>query len=133
MKKQHGFALSLDAVGVIIFMLILAAIVLVKGSSFVNEGRVSRAAADTAALGGYISEYKMEIGAYPASLTDLTQTNGQYGPWILKVPKDPWNNDYQYRKTDDKFVVYSFGSDESNSGSSAANGVAKNDIGFAGR
>jgi len=133
MKKKNGIALSLDAVGAMTFMIIIASILMVKGPSFIENSRNTRAETDAVALGGSVSEYKMEIGHYPDTINSLTQTNGQYSSWILKVPTDPWGNTYQYKKTDTKFVVYSFGPDKADSGSSAETGVAKGDIGFAGR
>lgn len=131
--RKKGMALSLDAVAGILVILILTSTVCIKGPSILNAGRTSRAQSDTASLGGYISEYKMEIGSYPDSLAALKQANGQYEPWITTLPTDPWGNSYQYKKTDNKFVVYSLGPDGTDSGSSAENGIANNDIGFFGK
>lgn len=131
--KKRGFALSLDAAMAIFVILIFFSAVGLKNLNILDTGRISKAQADTAALGGYVSEYKMEIGSYPDSIAMLTQTNGQYGPWITKLPMDPWGNSYQYKKTDSKFIIYSFGADQTDSGSSVENGVANNDIGFWGR
>ncbi|MBP2629484.1 MAG: type secretion system protein [Firmicutes bacterium] len=133
MKRKKGLAFQLDVVAGIIVILILTAVVVSNALPFTTKSRISRAEADTTALGGYVSEYKFETGSYPDTLTSLTQTKGQYGPWISKVPEDPWGNVYHYKKTDAKFVVYSLGPDKSESGSSAENGIAAGDIGFAGR
>lgn len=133
MEKKRGLALSIEALVVIGSILILTSIITIKGPSFFEGGRISRAETDVTALGGYVSEYSLEIGSYPDTLDALTRENGQYGPWISKVPTDPWGNTYQYKKTADKFVVYSFGPDKVDSGSSAENGIAKKDIGVYGK
>jgi len=132
-RKEKGIGFSLDAIAAILVMLILTVIVSINAPTLITNSKSNRAETDVAALGGYISEYKLETGSYPTSLNELTQTDGQYGPWITKVPKDPWGNTYQYKKTDSKFVVYSMGPDKAESGSSAENGVVSGDIGFAGR
>jgi hypothetical protein len=131
--NRNGFGLSLEAMCYMLVILIFTSVCIVQASTFNESARISKAQTDASALGGFISEYNTEIGEYPDSLAVLTQAKGQYGPWILKVPTDPWENTYRYQKTDTQFVVYSLGPDKSDSGSSPQNGVANGDIGYQGR
>ena len=95
------------------------------------NGRHDKALNDTASLCGIISQYEMEVGSYPSSLSDLTGKKGQYGPWIKELPKDPYKKDsnYQYQSQKDGFVVFSVGEDGSSS-SSVGSGIKGDDIGY---
>ena len=130
--KKHGLALSLDVIAYIIVVLILTALVAVKSSGPLDSARSDKAYADTANLGALISQYKLEVGTYPTTLSDLTNTEGQYGPWISKIDKDPWGDSYQYKYTDKAFIVYSYGPDKIDNGSSPEE-VKNGDIGFIGK
>ena len=80
--------------------------------------------------GGDIGQYRMEVGSYPAKLEDLTQTKGQYGPWIRTVPSDPFGNSYQYISNEKKgFVIFSVGQD-GRASSSIDSGICGDDIGY---
>ncbi|MGM9580646.1 MAG: type II secretion system protein GspG [Anaerovibrio sp.] len=127
--KTNGFIL-MQAVGAVLLVVILSTVVIVAGSTYINAGKRSTAAADTAALGGYISQYRMEVGTYPGKLDDLTKTQGQYGPWIREVPNDPFGISYQYISNENKgFVVFSVGQDGQSS-SSIDSGICGDDIGY---
>lgn len=77
--KAKGVIL-MQAVAAVLMIVILSAVTIVAGRTYINAGKRSTAAADTAALGGFISQYHMEIGSYPGTLSDLTKAKGQYGP-----------------------------------------------------
>jgi hypothetical protein len=94
---------------------------------------VSVALSRAAVLGGRISEYHMQIGEYPNSLSDLTKTIGQYGSWVKKIDKDPWGNDFVYMHDEtDGYAIFSLGKDSVNTGSSIA-GIAVGNIGYVGK
>lgn len=116
----------------VILMLALLGIGAYKGGNVIDTGKTARASSDAAALSAAISEYNVEIGSYPNTLSDLTKKNGQYGPWVKKISNDPWGNAYNYIKNADGFVVYSYGSNKVNDGSSI-NNIARGDIGFTGK
>lgn len=86
-----------------------------------------------AVLGGRISEYRMQIGEYPNTLDDLTKTIGQYGPWVKKIDKDSWGNDFVYIHDEtDGYAIFSLGKDGVNTGSSLS-GIALGNIGYVGK
>ncbi|WP_405745126.1 type II secretion system protein GspG [Anaerovibrio slackiae] len=127
--KAKGVIL-MQAVAAVLMIAILSAVTIVAGRTYINAGKRSTAAADTAALGGFISQYHMEIGSYPGTLSDLTKAKGQYGPWIRAVPRDPFGNSYQYSSNEKKgFIVFSVGQD-GRAASSIDNGICGDDIGY---
>lgn len=42
--------------------------------------------------------YRLDIGSYPNTLEELVSGSGQdwSGPYIKKIPPDPWGNPYSY-------------------------------------
>lgn len=65
--------------------------------------------------------YRLDVGTYPSTDEGLqalrTAPSGKEkrwkGPYLKKLPEDPWNNPYQYRfpgvKNSDSYDVWSFG------------------------
>lgn len=104
--------------------------------SMVNDKKatdVSLTMSRAAVLGGRIGEYRMQIGEYPNSLDDLTKSIGQYGPWIKKVDKDSWGNDFVYLHDETEgYAIFSLGKEGFNTGSSLE-GVAIGNIGYVGK
>lgn len=130
-KKKRGFFSIELAVAIVLFLIILA-VFIPKAVEFINQGKASKAHAELAALGTAISQYQFETGKYPDKLEDLKGTKGQYGPWMKEIHKDPWDNEYKYKHDNKGFVVYSFGADKKDSGSSLDK-VSEKDIGFVGK
>jgi general secretion pathway protein G len=60
-----------------------------------------------------IDMYKMENKKLPDSLDTLTQTtDGSQDAYLDKVPKDPWDNEYEYRaEGNKKYQLRSLGED----------------------
>lgn len=79
-----------------------------------------------------VKKYKSEIGSYPRNLEDLTVTKDGYGPWIEKIPEDPYAGSgiyYRYKCNREGFVLFSVGSDGKAS-SSISNGLLGDDKGY---
>jgi hypothetical protein len=131
--KYKAVAFQLDAMAAVITIIVFCSIILIAGNSVIKEGKISKASGEAAQIGAAISQYKMERDKYPDGIENLTKKEGQYGPWLLKVPTDPWGKAYIYKKYDNGFVVYSCGPDKTDSGSTAEKGIAKNDIGYWGK
>ena len=130
--KRQGFVLINLLLSVLV-MVLLAAVMTNYAPSFFEAGKKDKALADTATLGGLISQYEMEVGTYPTKLEDLTAKVGQYGPWIKSVPDDPFNphTDYQYSFSDEGYVVFSIGANGTPE-SSVGTGISGDDLGFQG-
>lgn len=131
MKRRGFFSIEL-AICIVVF-LILMAVFLPKSMEFLNQGKNSKAQSDLSALGVAVSQYAFEVGEYPKKLEDLKGKKGQYGPWLKEIKKDPWGNEYQYKfDKREGFIVYSYGADKTDSGSTFKT-VSAGDIGYIGK
>ncbi|KHM52314.1 hypothetical protein NZ47_05550 [Anaerovibrio lipolyticus] len=125
------------ALGSVLCYIIFLAVILYFGQSAINayleHSRNEDARAGAGSIGAAISQYHFEIGSFPDNLSDLTEENGQYGPWILNLPKDPWANgaDFQYLHDDKKFAIFSVGKDKG--ASSSLTEISSDDVGFVGK
>lgn len=132
-RKKNGFSLIEIAIGICI---VLAAYAYTISSSvaMTDGAMTAKARSEAAAIGNAVAQYYMEIDEYPESLDDLLEKKEQFGPWLREIPEaDPWGNQYQYKYKDDTgFAVYSYGADETDSGSSVEK-INDGDIGFIGK
>lgn len=147
--KAKGYVLVRSAIAIICW-LILSGVAVMGVSSYIKNGKINQARADTAALATAVERYAYDMGnAYPsynpaqclpsnlAALATQDTATG-YGPWItgnaLKKSGtsylDPWGNVYMYSHgstTDGRFVVYSKGPDGTGSvaldGTASSNGI----------
>lgn len=77
-----------------------------------TKGKVGIAKAMISNLKGACQEYEIDVGRFPASLNDLMTNSGVTGwdgPYLEKMPKDPWNGEYQYTLSGDSFEIRSNG------------------------
>lgn len=112
-KQRKGFTL----IEVLIACLMVIALTSTGFAITENMQVVSnyhRAKAGASVIFVAVSQYKLELKKYPASLSVLIEKDGQYGPWLdAEDLLDPWNQDYGYSSSSDlkKFAVWSKGSD----------------------
>ena len=77
---------------------------------------------DLAAFKTAINQFEIDTGQYPAGSNGLLQLLHQptgetnwHGPYLDKMPKDPWNHDYVYqcpgKHNPDSFDLFSVGPD----------------------
>ncbi len=117
-NKQQGFSLM----ELLIVMVILGMLAAIVGPAL--WGKLSGAQRDTAAtqisnIEVALDSYRLDMFKFPASLDELaknTSNNPKWqGPYLKKgLPKDPWGNDYQYRKPGQEgrdYDIYAFGAD----------------------
>jgi len=119
--SRDGFTL-MEVLLVLVILVVLASMtVTIFGGT--QEGAYKKAAAgDVGILKGAVNLYKFHTKSYPGSLADLANKpsdskTAQYweGPYIEKVPKDPWDNDYKFaqpgKHNTDLFDIWSMGPD----------------------
>jgi general secretion pathway protein G len=105
-RRQRGFTL-VEIMVVVVIIGILGMLVVPKLLGRTGEARVTAAKTDIATLMQALKLYKLDNQRYPTNeqgLTALVQkpttgpaANGwKEGGYVEKLPKDPWNNNYQY-------------------------------------
>jgi len=102
---QRGFTL-IEIMVVVVILAVLGALVVPKILENVDKARVTRAQSDIRAIQTALDLYRLDNFKYPtteqglAALVkqpvDPTITNYRSGGYLSTVPKDPWNNPYQY-------------------------------------
>lgn len=118
-KSQLGFSM-IELLVVLVILGLLAGLVGPQFFGKVDSAKIRTAETQVKMLKMALQTYRLDVGAYPDSLDALKTAPanvGQYwdGPYLdEKLPKDPWNNDYQYRldsSSEQGFLLYSFGAD----------------------
>ena len=122
---RRGFTL-VEIMLVVIIIMVLAGTVLPRFAGRTEQAKIARASSDIAAIGLGLDLYELDLGQYPASLSELVakeapaglsqEAREQWnGPYLKKgLPKDPWGRDYQYSKEsqhNQDYDLFSFGTD----------------------
>ncbi len=97
-RGERGFTL-IEIMIVVIVLGILAALVVPRFVGRTKEARVTAAKSDIASLCLSVDLFEADTGDYPDDLSELLSdpgVNGWRGPYIKKLSKDPWDNDYTY-------------------------------------
>jgi general secretion pathway protein G len=122
-RRQRGFTL-VEIMVVVVIIGILGMLVVPKLLGRTGEARVTAARTDIATLMQALKLYKLDNQRYPTTeqgLQALVQkpttgpaANGwKEGGYVEKLPKDPWNNNYQYLQPGlhGEIDVFSLGAD----------------------
>jgi general secretion pathway protein G len=104
-NRQRGFTL-IEIMVVVVILAVLGALVVPKILENVDKARVTRAQSDIRAIQTALDTYRLDNFKYPTSEqglqalvkqpADPTITNWRTGGYLGSMPKDPWNNPYQY-------------------------------------
>lgn len=125
--KTKGFTL-IEIMVVIVILGILAAVVVPNIMSRPDEARIAKTKQDVRALETALDLYKLDNFNYPTTEQGLEAlvTKPTIPPvpkryredaYLKKVPKDPWQNDYQYLNPGEhgKIDIFSLGPDQQQS------------------
>lgn len=115
-----GFTL-IELMVVILIIGLLATIVVQNLRSATDKAKRVKAQADIAQIKSGLDRYYLDAGSYPTTdqgLPALTAapTGGNVpkdwqGPYLEKIPPDPWGNAYFYQSDGDNYILKSFGAD----------------------
>lgn len=122
-RSASGFTL-IEILIVVVILGILAGIVVVNVMDRPDQARIVAARNDIAALSNALKLYRLDNSVYPSSEQGLSALarkpevgepprNWKPGGYVERLPKDPWNSDYQYLNpgVHGEIDVFSFGAD----------------------
>jgi general secretion pathway protein G len=105
-NRQSGFTL-IEIMVVVVILAVLGALVVPKILENVDKARVTRAQSDIRAIQTALDLYRLDNFKYPTTEqglqalvkqpADPTLMNYRSGGYLPSLPKDPWNNPYQYQ------------------------------------
>ncbi|MFA6817029.1 MAG: type II secretion system major pseudopilin GspG [Lentisphaeria bacterium] len=120
--RRNDFTL-IEIMIVVVIIGMLAALVGPNIIGSLDKAKVKNTKVQLVNLKNSVQQYYLDISEYPAKLEDLLTNPGNDkwdGPYMESdsVPKDHWNNEYQYSCPGDKhpFEIYSFGGDKVSGG-----------------
>jgi general secretion pathway protein G len=124
-RRQHGFTL-IELMVVILIIGLLATIVVQNLRSATDKAKRVKAQADIAQIKSGLDRYYLDNGSYPTSdqgPNGLVSAPGSGnvpkdwgGPYLEKIPPDPWGNSYYYQSDGNSYVLKSFGADGAEGG-----------------
>ena len=110
----------------------MIAVLAVQVNSRLKAAKIKQAKIQISELGKALDMYFTDCNQYPSSdegLNALVQapsscSNWGPDPYLKKVNKDPWNNDFIYESSGNNYVLRSYGSDRKEGGSGDAADVS---------
>ena len=112
LERQHNRGMSLVEVLIVLtIMASIAGVVGVFALGALDDAQIKEANVEVGTISRLIEQYMLKGSPprLPESLEDLTQGRN---PVTKSIPKDPWGNDYVYRKTGGRqFELFSVGED----------------------
>lgn len=117
--RKRGFTL-IELLVVILILAILAAMIVPRYFTRVDEAKRSRALSDIQNVSKLLQVFRTDTGRYPTTEEGLEALRTQpadvtdwRGPYTVNpIPNDPWGSPYNYEFLgDDTFALYSFGAD----------------------
>ncbi|MEI7807460.1 MAG: type II secretion system major pseudopilin GspG [Verrucomicrobiota bacterium] len=98
-KLRRAFTL-VEMLLVVTIIGILAALVIPKIVGRSEQARATAAHADISSIKTALDAFEVDNGFYPKSIQDLvtapSNAKNWHGPYLEKVPQDPWGNNYVY-------------------------------------
>lgn len=103
--RHRAFTL-IEMIAVLVIIGLILTIGIPQIGNAIERGRVTSAEGQTQQMYNAIERFNMDVGRYPtddeglmAILERPAEAEGWAGPYMrtwTTIPKDPWNNEYQY-------------------------------------
>jgi general secretion pathway protein G len=113
-----GFTL-IELMVVILIIGLLATIVVQNLRGAMDRAKRTKAQADIAQIKSGLDRYYLDVGSYPSSDQGLPALvaapsagnvpHDWQGPYLEKIPPDPWGNAYLYQSDGNTYVLKSLG------------------------
>ncbi|EAR09732.1 type II secretion system major pseudopilin GspG [Reinekea blandensis] len=120
MNKQRGFTL-IELMVVLVILGIIMGLVVPNVVGRGDEARVTAAQTDIQTIGQALEMYRLHNSHYPSTDQGLEalvskpsgspEPKNWRGPYLQKMPKDPWENPYGYINDGGQPEVISYGAD----------------------
>ncbi|MBN2053361.1 type II secretion system major pseudopilin GspG, partial [bacterium] len=96
-RSQAGFTL-VEIMIVVVIIGLLGSLVVPRLFKNVEKAKVRTAQEQIRNIGLALNMYRLDVGEYPGNLDALISGGGEGwdGPYIKKIPKDPWGGEYSY-------------------------------------
>ncbi|HEX68558.1 MAG TPA: prepilin-type N-terminal cleavage/methylation domain-containing protein [bacterium] len=101
-KRKKGFTL-MELMVVMAIITLLAGILLPNYIKHIEKAKLAKAKADIEELIKAISLYRIDNGAFPSSLSDLT--SGTHPYLAREIPSTPWGGSYEYTLGADSYTL----------------------------
>jgi general secretion pathway protein G len=123
-RSQGGFTL-IELMVVILIIGLLATIVVQSLRGATDKAKRVKAEADISEIKTALDRYYLDVGSYPnteqglqalvsaPNTGNVSQRGGEdyQGPYLEKLPPDPWGNLYVYQSDGNSYVLKSYGAD----------------------
>ena len=137
MKKVNRISNNkgMTLIEIMIVLVILASIggvLVTQVTGALKKSRVKNAQILITELGKSLDTYYTDCGQYPSSLDSLVDdedncSNWGPEPYLKKVPKDPWGNDFIYESDESSYEIISLGEGGKEGGDGYAKDISSED------
>jgi general secretion pathway protein G len=130
--RRGGFTIA-EMMVVIVIIGLLATLVVPRLGAFFGQAQSTRVKADITGIMTALDSHKMiNAGQWPDSLDDVINPPGGGEGLLTRIPKDPWNEPYQYEPpqpgSGGKPRVFTLGSDKAPGGEGEAADISNFDL-----
>ena len=131
---QKGFTL-VELLVVILILAILAALIVPRLFGHTDDAKIAKAKSDISELSNALDRFRVDADRYPtdqegfsALLQQPSDVSHWNGPYIQKLPTDPWGNEYVYKDMgNNQIEVMSYGGDGAEGGTGIASDITNLD------
>ena len=119
LQSQSGFTL----IEILVVMAIIGMLAIMVAPNLFNQQAGAMrdgALSQISSLETALAAYRLDVGEYPDDLGGLIENDSDRaswnGPYMRRVPNDPWDNEYVYDSDGRGFTIFSYGADGARGG-----------------
>jgi general secretion pathway protein G len=135
LKNRRGMTL-LEIMIVLAIVASLIGVLATQINSRMKKAKINQAKIQIGEIGKALDMYYTDCNNYPTSADGLgalvTQPSSCSGwgpdPYLKRMPKDPWGNEFLYESQGNTFTLISLGSDKKEGGTGDASDISSQDL-----